>query len=94
MESEADPHESHSVGLVKGVSLPVDVSSGVLKETSDVFERSPFLGFVSWLFEIGNELVEVTVSVLRESSKTHEIKTKDNAYLPIMSALSLMLGTP
>lgn len=69
MEAEADPHESDSVGFVKRVSLPVHVSSRVFKETSYVLEGSPFLGLVSGLFEVGNELVEITVSVLGKSSK-------------------------
>ena len=94
MEAKADPHESDSVGFVKRVSLPVHISSRVFKETSYVFEGSPFLGFVSGLFKVGNELVEISVGFLGKSSKQLTIKLKDNAYLPIISALSLRLGTP
>ena len=68
MEAEADPHESNSVGFMKRVSLPVHVSSRVFKETSYVFEGSPFLGLVSRLFEVGNEFVEISISFLSKSS--------------------------
>ena len=73
MESEADPHESNSVGFVKGVSLPIHISCRVLKETSYVFEGSPFLCFISGFFKVGNEFVEITVSLLSEGSISHRI---------------------
>ena len=69
MESQAHPHEANAVGLVQGVGFPVDVSRGVLEEASNVFERSPFLGLVSRLFQVRYEFVEITVSVLSQGSK-------------------------
>ena len=75
METKTDPHESNSVGLMKGVGLPVHVSSGVLKETSYVLECSPFLCFISGLFEIGNELVEITICLLGKGSKYQGFKS-------------------
>jgi hypothetical protein len=73
MESKADPHESNSVGFVKGVGLPIHISRRVLKETSYVFEGSPFLCFISGFFKVGNELVEITISLLSKGSKSQRI---------------------
>ena len=69
MEPKADPHETDSVGLMEGLSLPVYVTSGVLEETSNVFKRSPFLGLISGFLEVSNKFVEVTVSLFCEGSK-------------------------
>ena len=76
MESKAHPHKTDTVGFVKGVGLPVHVSSRVLEETSNVFERSVFLSLVSRLFQVGNELVEVAVGLLRQGSKINWSKLR------------------
>jgi len=68
VESQGDPHEADTVGLVEGVHLPVSVAEGVLEETGDVLERSPFLGFVGRLFGVRDELHEVTIGLLLEGS--------------------------
>jgi hypothetical protein len=69
VERQGDPHEADAVGLVEGVHLPVGVAEGVLEETGDVLERSPFLRFVARLLRVRDELHEVTVGLLLEGSK-------------------------
>ena len=93
MEAEEEPEEADSVLGVQGVHLPVNVGEGVLEESSDVLEGSPLLGHVTGLSCGHNELVEVTIGLLSESSIVG-LSLGYVIYLPIMSALSLMLGTP
>ena len=69
MEAEEEPEETDSVLSVEGVDLPVDIGEGVLKESSNVLERSPLLSHVTGLSCRNNELVEVTIGLLSEGSK-------------------------
>lgn len=69
VEAEEEPEEADSVLGVEGVHLPVDVGEGVLEESSDVLEGSPLLGHITGLSCGHNELVEVTIGLLSESSK-------------------------
>ena len=100
VEDDQAPDEAHAVLIMEGFSLPVGIAERVFEEAGDILERSPFLRIVTGLFGLVYELSKVTISVLSESSKEkvgllllineHELAT----YLPIMSARSLMLGTP
>ena len=69
MERQRNPHETDAVGLVERVHLPVSVCEGVLEETGDILEGSPFLRFVAWFLGVSDKLHEVTVSFLLEGSK-------------------------
>lgn len=94
MPDEKEPNESDSVLRVKRVDLPEYIAEWVLEETSDVLKSSPFLGHVSGLSSCVHELAEVSISLLGQSSIDCVIQTSKECYLPIISALSLMLGTP
>ena len=69
MERQRNPHETDAVGLVERVHLPVSVCEGVLEETGDILEGSPFLRFVAWFLGVSDKLHEVTVSFFLEGSK-------------------------
>ena len=92
------PRESDTVLSVEGLDLPVDVADWVLEEASNVLKGSPALSIVSRLLCLVHELGEVAIGVLGKSSDCQKARIskreRGNAYLPIMSALSLMLGTP
>ena len=95
MEDEEKPDEANTVLLDEGLHLPVEVAEGVLEETSNVLECSPLLSHIAGLSSGSHELAEVTVSLLSKRSTLDMLSmTLRGAYLPIISALSLMLGTP
>lgn len=101
MVDEEGPDESESVLGVEGAHFPVQVSGRVLVEANDVLEGSPSLGVVTGLVGGKDEFGEVTVSLLGKSSKQNKTNKMlrstwidSKTYLPIMSARSLMLGTP
>ena len=50
MPAEQCPQWSKSVLLSHWLKFPVNVSNWVFSQSGEVFERSPFLGHVSWLF--------------------------------------------
>ena len=71
MVTHEHPDDSHTVVSAVGLRLPVDVSEGVLEESSNVFECSPSLSFISGLGLLVNELAEFTVGFLGKSSANH-----------------------
>ncbi len=93
MPDQKHPDESNSVLGMEGVYLPEDITDGILEQSSDVLKSSPLLSHVSWLSCCVHKLSKVPISFLGKSPK-FEIKDSKLGYLPIMSALSLMLGTP
>ena len=100
VEDDEAPNEAHAVLIMETFSLPVGIAEWVFEEAGDVLERSPFLRVVTGLLGLVHELSKVTISVLSESSKEKEKVNMWNdghiftTYLPIMSARSLILGTP
>ena len=92
VEDKEEPEETDSVLGVQGVHLPVNIPKGVLEESSDVLECSPLLSHITGLSSGDHEFVEIAISLLSEGSIRFEYKYF--TYLPIISALSLMLGTP
>ena len=62
MEDQKAVHETNTVLGMEWVNLPVGVSDWVLEEASNVFEGSPLLGIVSWLFHCVYEFAEIAVS--------------------------------
>ena len=68
MEAEQNPEETDSVLLVKRLYFPVEVTEGILEESSEVLESSPLLCHIARLSCSENELLEVTVSFLSKSS--------------------------
>ena len=100
VEDDEAPDEAHAVLLMEAFSLPVGIAEWVFEEAGDVLERSPFLRVVTGLLGLVHKLSKVTISVLSESSKEKEkVNTWNDGYnkatyLPIMSARSLILGTP
>jgi hypothetical protein len=63
MENKANPHEADTVLLVEDFSFPVGVCHGVFEEPGDVFECTPFLGLITGLLVVLNELAEITVGL-------------------------------
>jgi hypothetical protein len=99
MEDEKNPHKPNSVLVMKWCNFPIDISEWVFVESGKVLECSPFLSHISWFSCGHDEFLEITISLLSKGSILIEgyIKLILNLllnYLPIMSALSLMLGTP
>ena len=97
MPGDHAPKESNAVLLVEWINLPVKVSERVFSETSQIFEGPPPLGIVEWFLGVVNKLAKISVCIFGESSVEMEIllvTTDLITYLPIMSALSLMFGTP
>ena len=100
VEDDEAPDEAHAVLLMEAFSLPVGIAEWVFEEAGDILERSPFLRVVTGLLGLVHKLSKVTISVLSESSKEKEKVNTLNygynlaTYLPIMSARSLILGTP
>ena len=90
VEHQQHPSQTHAVLRVEHVHLPVSVAEGVLHEAGNVLECSPSLSVVTRLLGVCHKLGEVTVGFLSESPALSETAT----YRPIMSARSLMLGTP
>ncbi len=68
VEDEAAVHEADAVLCMERVDFPVSVSNWILEEARYVFERSPFLCVVSWLFHCVNKLAKVAISGLHQSS--------------------------
>ena len=66
MEGQQGVDESEAVLAVEWLDLPVSVSHWVLKEASNIFERSPFLGIVPWLHSSIDPLCQVAVSGLHQ----------------------------
>ena len=100
VEDDEAPDEAHAVLIMEAFHLPVGIAEWVFEEAGDVLERSPFLRVVTGLLGLVHKLSKVTISVLSESSKEkEEVNTWNSGnnkatYLPIMSARSLILGTP
>jgi len=96
--SEQEVHDLHAAVRVEWLDLPVDVGDGVLLESGDVLEDSPFLGLVEWLLCVFHELCEVAVGISRKSStqqnRQHCSRHLGNTYLPTISARSVMFGMP
>ena len=68
VEHEEHPGKSDAVLGVEGLNFPVHVSHGVLHEAGNVLEGSPSLSIVSGLLGGVDELAEVTVGLLGQSS--------------------------
>jgi len=68
VEDDQAPEETNTVLSVEGLHFPVEVAHWVLHEAGDVFEGSPALGIVTRFLSVVNELEEVTISVLGQSS--------------------------
>ena len=100
VEDYQGPNESNAVLIMHSLSLPVGIAEWVFEEAGDILERSPFLRVVTGLFGLVYKLSKVAISVFSESSKEKLCmklwinKHKAATYLPIMSARSLILGTP
>jgi hypothetical protein len=93
MEDQEQPDEADAVLLHQGLNFPVDITEWVLEEPSDILECSPLLSHITRLPCGLNKLSEIAISLLCESSISR-VSKRLKYYLPIMSALSLMLGTP
>lgn len=98
MEDEECVDEPQSVLCMEGLELPENVCEGILEEPGNIFECSPLLGHVSGLSSGLNEFTKVSIGFLGKGPIKNIIvrgaKYMWGAYLPIMSARSLMLGTP
>lgn len=68
MPDKEEPDESNSVLHDKGLNFPVGISEGILEESSDVLECSPFLGHISGFSSGSDELGEVTIGLLSKGS--------------------------
>lgn len=64
MPDEEEPDESDSVLGMEGLHLPESVAKGILEESGDVLESSPFLGHISGLSCGCHKLSEVSISLL------------------------------
>ena len=64
VEDQKQPDESNAVLLVQGLNLPVEVTEGVLEESSNVLERSPLLSHIARLAGSANKLSKVAISLL------------------------------
>jgi hypothetical protein len=53
---------------VKWVDFPEEVTEGILVESGNILESSPFLGHISWLSCGSDKLSKITISLLSESS--------------------------
>ena len=70
VEGKKSVDESEAILSVEWLNLPVSVSNWVLEETSNVFERSPFLGIVSWFHSSVDPFSKVTISRFHKRSET------------------------
>jgi hypothetical protein len=68
MEDEENPDETDAVLLVEGLNFPVEVTEGVLEESSNILECSPLLCHIAGLSCGSDELSEVTIGLLGKSS--------------------------
>ena len=66
---QEDVDNSNSVLVSQSSNFPEGVTEWVLEESGKVFECSPFLGHVSWLLGLSNELGVITISLLGQSSE-------------------------
>ena len=64
VEHKENPGKSDSVLSSEHFSFPVHVSEGVLVESGNVLERSPFLGVVSGFLSLVNKLSEIPIAFL------------------------------
>ena len=98
VEDGEAPEEADAALLVERLSLPVHVAERVFEEAGNVLERSPSLGSITRLLSRVHKLAEISISVFGECSalemKQLKLGEVGKTYLPIMSARSLMLGTP
>lgn len=69
MPNQEDVDNSNSVLVCKGSNFPEGVTEWILEEPSEVLEGSPFLGHVSWLLGLGNELSVITIGLLGQGSE-------------------------
>jgi hypothetical protein len=69
MPDQENVDNSNSVLVCKGGNFPEGVTEWVLEESSEVLESSPFLGHVSWLLGLGDELSVITIGLLGQSSE-------------------------
>ena len=89
---EVDVHDTDTVVARKDVGLPVNVAWKIFDGSHRVLEPSPLLGFITRLLGLLDEFCKVTVGF---SHQCTEILNFDSmTYRAIMSARSLMLGTP
>ena len=70
MEGKKGVDESEAILSVEWLNLPVSVSNWVLEETSNVFERSPFLGIISWFHSSVDPFSEITISGFHKRSNS------------------------
>ena len=68
MPDQEDVDNSNSVLVSKSSNFPEGVTEWVLEESSEILESSPFLGHVSWLLGLGNELSVITIGLFGQSS--------------------------
>lgn len=68
MEDEEQPDEADAILLHEGLDFPVNITEGILEESSNVLECTPFLCHITGLSSCINKLVEVTVSFFSKSS--------------------------
>ena len=68
VEDEEHIDDSDSVLARKRRDSPVGITEGVLEEARDVFESTPLLGLISGLGSAVDELGEIAVGLLAESS--------------------------
>ena len=97
VEDQENPNESNPVLTVEGLDFPIKVSKWIFEESGKIFVSSPFLGHISGFTRSLNKLSEVSICFLGKRSKKksgYDEKKGMNGYLPIMSARSLMFGTP
>ena len=71
MVHEEHPHKAHSVLVVEGLHLPVDIAHRVLDEASNVLKRTELLSLVTGFLHILHKLGEVTVGFLSQSTANH-----------------------
>ena len=64
MEDEEYIDEPKSVLCMEGLELPENVCEGILEESGNIFECSPFLGHVSRLSCGLNEFTKVSIGFL------------------------------
>ena len=65
---QEDVDNSNSVLIRKGGNFPEGVTEWIFEESSEVLEGSPFLGHVSWLLGLCDELSVITIGLLGQSS--------------------------
>ena len=73
---QEDVDNSNSVLIGQSSNFPEGVTEWVLEESGKVFECSPFLGHVSWLLGLSNELGVITISLLGQSSELILVLTR------------------